>query len=76
AVAVGGINLLKALGGPFPDVVFCPTGGISLETAPKFLALPNVKVCGGSWLTPQDAVDSKDWARITQLAAEAAAIRR
>lgn len=76
AVAVGGINLLKALGGPFPDVVFCPTGGISLESAPQFLALPNVKVCGGSWLTPQDAVDGKDWARITRLAAEAGALRR
>ena len=75
AVAVGGINLLKALGGPFPDVVFCPTGGISLENAPQFLALPNVKVCGGSWLTPLDAVDSKDWARITRLAAEAGALR-
>ena len=76
AVAVGGVNLLKALGGPFPDVVFCPTGGISLESAPQFLALPNVKVCGGSWLTPQDAVDSKDWARITRLAVEAGALRR
>jgi 2-dehydro-3-deoxyphosphogluconate aldolase / (4S)-4-hydroxy-2-oxoglutarate aldolase len=75
AVAVGGVNLLKALGGPFPDVAFCPTGGISLETAPQFLKLPNVKVCGGSWLTPQDAVDAKDWARITKLAAEAAALR-
>jgi 2-dehydro-3-deoxyphosphogluconate aldolase / (4S)-4-hydroxy-2-oxoglutarate aldolase len=75
AVAVGGVNLLKALSGPFPDVAFCPTGGISLETAPQFLKLPNVKVCGGSWLTPQDAVDAKDWARITQLAAQAAALR-
>ncbi len=75
AVAVGGVNLLKALGGPFPDVAFCPTGGISLETAPSFLKLPNVKVCGGSWLTPQDAVDAKDWARITRLAAEASALR-
>ncbi|WP_077034172.1 bifunctional 4-hydroxy-2-oxoglutarate aldolase/2-dehydro-3-deoxy-phosphogluconate aldolase [Pelomonas sp. KK5] len=75
AVAVGGINLLKALAGPFPDVVFCPTGGISLETAPQFLSLPNVKVCGGSWLTPQDAVDAKDWARITRLAQGAAALR-
>lgn len=75
AVAVGGVNLLKALGGPFPDVAFCPTGGISLETAPQFLSLPNVKVCGGSWLTPQDAVDGGDWARITRLAAEAAALR-
>ncbi|HEV6968497.1 bifunctional 4-hydroxy-2-oxoglutarate aldolase/2-dehydro-3-deoxy-phosphogluconate aldolase [Roseateles sp.] len=75
AVAVGGVNLLKALAGPFPDVAFCPTGGISLETAPQFLKLPNVKVCGGSWLTPQEAVDAKDWARITRLAAEASALR-
>ncbi len=75
AVAVGGIQLLKALGGPFPDVMFCPTGGISVETAPQFLALPNVKVCGGSWLTPQDAVDAGDWARITKLAAAAQALR-
>jgi len=75
AVAVGGVNLLKALAGPFPDVAFCPTGGITPETAPQFLKLPNVKVCGGSWLTPQDAVDAGDWARITQLAREASALR-
>jgi 2-dehydro-3-deoxyphosphogluconate aldolase/(4S)-4-hydroxy-2-oxoglutarate aldolase len=75
ATAVGGINLLKALHGPFPDVDFCPTGGITVETAPQFLALPNVKVCGGSWLTPADAVASKDWARITRLAKEAGALR-
>jgi len=76
ATAAGGIPLLKALHGPFPDVVFCPTGGITLETAPQFLALPNVKVCGGSWLTPADAVASGDWARITTLAREAALLRR
>ena len=75
ATAAGGIPMLKALGGPFPDVVFCPTGGITLESAPQFLALPNVKVCGGSWLTPQDAVDAGDWARITRLAAAASALR-
>jgi 2-dehydro-3-deoxyphosphogluconate aldolase/(4S)-4-hydroxy-2-oxoglutarate aldolase len=75
ATAVGGINLLKAFSSPFHDVVFCPTGGITLETAPQFLALPNVKVCGGSWLTPADAVKSGDWARITRLAAEAQALR-
>lgn len=75
ATAVGGINLLKAFASPFHDVVFCPTGGITLETAPQFLALPNVKVCGGSWLTPADAVKSGDWARITRLAAEAQALR-
>ena len=76
ATAAGGIPLLKALAGPFTDVVFCPTGGITIETAPQFLALPNVKVCGGSWLTPADAVESKDWARITKLAREASALRK
>ena len=76
ATAAGGIPMLKALAGPFPDVVFCPTGGITPETAPQFLALPNVRVCGGSWLTPQDAVDAKDWARITQLAKATAHLRR
>ena len=74
AVQAGGLAMLKALGGPFPDVVFCPTGGISLETAPQFLALANVKVCGGSWLTPADAVAAGDWARITRLAREAQAL--
>jgi 2-dehydro-3-deoxyphosphogluconate aldolase/(4S)-4-hydroxy-2-oxoglutarate aldolase len=75
AMQAGGLAMLKALAGPFTDVVFCPTGGITLETAPQFLALPNVKVCGGSWLTPADAVAAKDWARITQLAREATALR-
>jgi 2-dehydro-3-deoxyphosphogluconate aldolase/(4S)-4-hydroxy-2-oxoglutarate aldolase len=75
AMQAGGIAMLKALAGPFTDVVFCPTGGITLATAPDFLALPNVKVCGGSWLTPADAVAAKDWARITQLAREASALR-
>ena len=76
ATAAGGIPMLKALAGPFPDVSFCPTGGITPESAPQFLALPNVKVCGGSWLTPQDAVDAGDWDRITRLAREASALRR
>ena len=75
AMQAGGIAMLKALAGPFTDVVFCPTGGISLATAPEFLALPNVKVCGGSWLTPADAVAAKDWARITTLARQASALR-
>jgi 2-dehydro-3-deoxyphosphogluconate aldolase / (4S)-4-hydroxy-2-oxoglutarate aldolase len=75
ATAAGGIPMLKALAGPFPDVAFCPTGGITPETAPQFLALPNVKVCGGSWLTPADALAAGDWARITRLAKEAAALR-
>jgi 2-dehydro-3-deoxyphosphogluconate aldolase/(4S)-4-hydroxy-2-oxoglutarate aldolase len=75
AMQAGGIPMLKALAGPFTDVVFCPTGGITLGTAPQFLALPNVKVCGGSWLTPADAVKAKDWGRITALAREASALR-
>ncbi len=76
ATAVGGTTLLKALAGPFPDVSFCPTGGITPETAPSFLSLPNVRVCGGSWLTPQDAVDAQDWGRITALARAASDLRR
>ncbi len=76
ATAAGGIPLLKAWAGPFTDIVFCPTGGITLDTAPQFLALPNVKVCGGSWLTPGDAVKSKDWARITRLAREVGHLRK
>jgi 2-dehydro-3-deoxyphosphogluconate aldolase/(4S)-4-hydroxy-2-oxoglutarate aldolase len=75
ATQAGGIPMLKALAGPFPDVAFCPTGGITPETAPQFLALPNVKVCGGSWLTPADAVAAGDWGRITALAKTASALR-
>ena len=75
AVAVGGINLLKGFAGPFGDVKFCPTGGVTVDSAPQFLSLPNVVVCGGTWLTPADAVARKDWAHITQLALEASAIK-
>ncbi|MES2959632.1 MAG: bifunctional 4-hydroxy-2-oxoglutarate aldolase/2-dehydro-3-deoxy-phosphogluconate aldolase [Pseudomonadota bacterium] len=75
ASAAGGVSMLKALAGPFPDIVFCPTGGITVETAPQFLSLANVKVCGGSWLTPADALDNGDWARITRLARAASALR-
>ena len=75
ATAAGGIPMLKALAGPFPDLAFCPTGGITPESAPQFLALSNVKVCGGSWLTPADALERGDWARITALAKAASALR-
>ena len=75
ATAAGGIPMLKALAGPFPDIAFCPTGGITPESAPQFLALSNVKVCGGSWLTPADALERGDWARITALAKAASALR-
>jgi 2-dehydro-3-deoxyphosphogluconate aldolase/(4S)-4-hydroxy-2-oxoglutarate aldolase len=75
ATQAGGIPMLKALAGPFPDVAFCPTGGITPETAPQFLALPNVKVCGGSWLTPADAIAAGDWGRVTALAQAAGRLR-
>lgn len=72
AQQAGGVPMLKALGGPFAEALFCPTGGITLETAPSFLSLPNVACVGGSWLAPADAVKAGDWARIQQLANEAA----
>lgn len=75
ASAAGGLPLLRALYGPFPDVRFCPTGGITPETAPSYLALANVPVCGGSWLTPNDAIEAGDWPRITRLAQAAARLR-
>jgi 2-dehydro-3-deoxyphosphogluconate aldolase/(4S)-4-hydroxy-2-oxoglutarate aldolase len=75
AQQAGGIAMLKALAGPFPDVVFCPTGGITAATAPEFLALPNVACVGGSWLTPKDAIEREDWPAITALAKAATALR-
>ncbi|WP_404361957.1 bifunctional 4-hydroxy-2-oxoglutarate aldolase/2-dehydro-3-deoxy-phosphogluconate aldolase [Marinobacter sp.] len=69
AEVAGGIAALKAFSGPFPDVSFCPTGGIRQETAGDYLALPNVKAVGGTWLTPQDRIEAGDWAGITELAA-------
>lgn len=76
AMQAGGPNLLKAWAGPFADIRFCPTGGVSLENAPTLLALPNVVVVGGSWLTPADVMARGDWATITKLAIEAAALPR
>lgn len=75
AEVVGGRAMLKALHGPFPQAKFCPTGGITPETAPEYLKLPNVLCVGGSWLTPQEAVAAKDWTAITRLAEAAAALR-
>lgn len=76
ASAAGGVTMLKALAGPFPDLWFCPTGGLTPQSAPEYLALPHVPVCGGSWLTPADAIEQGDWARITRLAREAGALRK
>jgi 2-dehydro-3-deoxyphosphogluconate aldolase/(4S)-4-hydroxy-2-oxoglutarate aldolase len=75
AEPAGGIAYLKALGGPFPEVRFCPTGGIRPETAPEYLALPNVGCVGGTWLTPAGALPAGDYSRIEKLASEAAALR-
>jgi 2-dehydro-3-deoxyphosphogluconate aldolase/(4S)-4-hydroxy-2-oxoglutarate aldolase len=76
AMQSGGIGMLKAWQGPFSDVRFCPTGGVTLANAPELLALPNVACVGGSWLTPADAMERGDWQRITRMAAEAVALRR
>lgn len=75
AVPAGGLGMLNAISGPLPDVKFCPTGGISQETAAQFLACKNVECVGGSWLTPKDAVQAGDWRRITELARAASRLR-
>ncbi|CAN5637105.1 bifunctional 4-hydroxy-2-oxoglutarate aldolase/2-dehydro-3-deoxy-phosphogluconate aldolase [soil metagenome] len=75
AMQAGGIAMLKAWQGPFGDVRFCPTGGVTAQNAKDFLALPNVQCVGGSWLVPVDAMVQGDWARITALAREAVALR-
>lgn len=71
AEASGGVNAIKSIGGPFPNIKFCPTGGINLKNVRDYLALPNVACCGGSWLVPAQAVADKNWAEITKLANEA-----
>ncbi|MGW1884244.1 bifunctional 4-hydroxy-2-oxoglutarate aldolase/2-dehydro-3-deoxy-phosphogluconate aldolase [Streptomyces sp. NPDC001970] len=74
AEAAGGTPYLKSLAGPLPQARFCPTGGISLKTAPSYLALPNVGCVGGTWMLPPDALAARDWARVESLAREAAAL--
>ncbi|SDN61066.1 bifunctional 4-hydroxy-2-oxoglutarate aldolase/2-dehydro-3-deoxy-phosphogluconate aldolase [Allokutzneria albata] len=71
----GGADFLKGLGGPLPHLRFCPTGGITPQSAPKYLALPNVGCVGGSWLTPKSAVAAGDWGAVEALAREASALR-
>jgi 2-dehydro-3-deoxyphosphogluconate aldolase/(4S)-4-hydroxy-2-oxoglutarate aldolase len=75
AAQAGGVEGLKALGGPFPNVRFCPTGGVSPANAADYLALPNVLCVGGSWIAPREAIAAGDFARIEALAREAAALR-
>jgi 2-dehydro-3-deoxyphosphogluconate aldolase/(4S)-4-hydroxy-2-oxoglutarate aldolase len=74
AEAAGGVDYLKSIAGPLPGLRFCPTGGITPASAPRYLALPTVGCVGGSWLTPKDALAAKDFARIEALAKEAAAL--
>jgi len=71
----GGTAMLKALGGPFPQARFCPTGGITQDSVRSYLDLPNVLCAGGSWLSPADLIAARDWKRIEALASRAAASR-
>lgn len=73
AAAAGGVNMLKGIAGPIPSATFCPTGGISVDNYNDYLKLPNVACVGGSWLAPDDAVASKNWSKITELAKTAIA---
>lgn len=74
AEAAGGVPFLSSIGGPLPGVRFCPTGGITPESAPRYLALPNVGCVGGSWITPKKLLAAKDWSGVETLAREAAAL--
>ncbi len=76
ADSAGGLAWLRAVSAPLAGVRFCPTGGIGAETAPDYLALPNVACVGGSWVAPRDAVGAADWGRIERLAAAAAGLKR
>lgn len=76
AMQAGGPAMLKAWGGPFFDITFCPTGGVTAQNAAEFLSLPNVACVGGSWLVPADALAKGDWARIESLAREASQLPR
>jgi 2-dehydro-3-deoxyphosphogluconate aldolase / (4S)-4-hydroxy-2-oxoglutarate aldolase len=76
AEQAGGAAYLKSIGSPLPQVSFCPTGGISLALAPDYLGLKNILCVGGSWVAPKDAMARGDWAEITRLAREAAALSR
>ncbi|HVY49977.1 MAG TPA: bifunctional 4-hydroxy-2-oxoglutarate aldolase/2-dehydro-3-deoxy-phosphogluconate aldolase [Devosia sp.] len=75
AEAMGGAPVLKAFASPLSDIMFCPTGGIDMQKAKTYLALPNVICVGGSWIMPQDAIEAGDWTRIEGLAREAAALK-
>ncbi|MGL2705563.1 bifunctional 4-hydroxy-2-oxoglutarate aldolase/2-dehydro-3-deoxy-phosphogluconate aldolase [Helicobacter pylori] len=71
----GGVKLLNAFNGPFKGVKFCPTGGVSVDNMRSYLALENVVCVGGSWLTPKDLVQNKEWDKITEICKRALALR-
>jgi 2-dehydro-3-deoxyphosphogluconate aldolase/(4S)-4-hydroxy-2-oxoglutarate aldolase len=68
AEAAGGVRMLKSIGGPFPDITFCPTGGISPANFTDYLSLDNVACVGGSWMVPLQLIEKEDWTAITELA--------
>ncbi len=76
AEAIGGAGALKSIGGPLPQVTFCPTGGISMDRAPDYLRLSNVACVGGSWVAPKDAMVNGDWQSIAALAQSASQLPR
>ena len=76
AQAMGGTAVLKSFASPFPDLVFCPTGGVSPANAPNYLGLCNVICVGGSWVTPTELVKKRDFAAIEELARQAAQLGR
>ena len=75
AEAAGGVPMLKSIGGPLPQVTFCPTGGISLDSAPKYLALKNVICVGGTWMLDKQLIANKDWQAIEALAKQASEVK-
>lgn len=75
AEPVGGVAYLKSLASPLPEARFCPTGGVTSQSAPDYLALPNVVCVGGSWVAPKAVMAARDWAQIEALAREAAALK-
>ena len=76
AAAMGGAATLAAFAPVFRGIAFCPTGGITEETAPGYLRLPNVPMVGGAWMAPAAAIAERDWGRITSLAQRAASLKR
>lgn len=68
AEAAGGTPMLKSIGGPLPQLAFCPTGGVNPENAPSYLALPNVLCVGGSWMAPEKLIREQQWAQIAAMA--------